>query len=388
MSGVIDWAEELSSYGLVGGPDRDVCARHFTDKSIKNFIRRNSFPGECEYCSNGKSVVDLEMLMKFLMNAVLHFYTDPADFSPWDGEYYVDHQTSWEILTDKFELDVDVNNLFEDMSNWTDPNEAWADSNKFHGDGQYARPNSWNHFSYLVKHEVRYLFHLYIDDDSHVRPKPAEILNDVGKMVKKYKLLTLIPKGKKVYRCRQHDINEKVTKVEQICAPEIKFCKNPNRFSPAGISMFYCAESLQTTLKETIDTNWAHSNYTTGEFSTKNDLKVIDLSNLPNYPSVFNENKRKMYDDLFFLNAFIKDLTRTFSKDSAVHIDYVPTQVVTEYFKYMFKGEVDGIIYPSAQNKGQTAMVLFYDHYDSKHYLDLNIKSLKTRSVKSYIGNI
>jgi hypothetical protein len=51
---------------------------------------------------------------------------------------------------------------------------------------------------------------------------------------------------------------------------------------------------------------------------------------------------------------FMKDFTSPIDKDGREHIDYVPTQVVSEYFRSYMKTsagtKVDGIIYPSAQN--------------------------------------
>ncbi|MEZ8193165.1 RES family NAD+ phosphorylase [Vibrio sp. 1F279] len=50
-------------------------------------------------------------------------------------------------------------------------------------------------------------------------------------------------------------------------------------------------------------------------------------------------------------------------REDRAHIDYVPTQIVTEYFKLIFKYEnelsFDGIIYPSSKSKGKKAIVLF-----------------------------
>ena len=53
------------------------------------------------------------------------------------------------------------------------------------------------------------------------------------------------------------------------------------------------------------------------------------------------------------------------SRDGLEHVDYVPTQVVTEWFRHVFQTEdgahVDGVIYPSARFDGGVCCVLFLD---------------------------
>lgn len=49
------------------------------------------------------------------------------------------------------------------------------------------------------------------------------------------------------------------------------------------------------------------------------------------------------------------------------HIDYIPTQVVTEWFRTVFhfgKSSLDGILYPSTQNPRGHSLVLFANRYD------------------------
>ena len=59
---------------------------------------------------------------------------------------------------------------------------------------------------------------------------------------------------------------------------------------------------------------------------------------------------------------FISDFTKAIQRSGYEHIDYVPTQIVTEYFRHVFKiGDqinIDGIIYPSSKNEGKKAIVI------------------------------
>jgi hypothetical protein len=85
MSGVMEEAMRLEELGLNTVPDTNVCSKHIDEPAIRNFIRRNASRGYCDYCERATSVVVLEDLMEFIMEAVLRLYTDPANFMPYQS---------------------------------------------------------------------------------------------------------------------------------------------------------------------------------------------------------------------------------------------------------------------------------------------------------------
>ncbi len=381
-------AEELYGYGLLFGPDKQVCSLHINDIAVRSHIRKFGKKGSCNYCGKDKIILHLEDLMKFLMQTVAYFYSDPVEFSSYssaEGGYLVPYLDAWEILQDNFDLEIDSNKLFEDMESWIDFGKVWADEKMMHDSGHYSRPSSWSHFCYLVKHKARYLFHAYKNEYDFEAERAITILKEAEKMIMRYGLIRTLDEGTSLLRCRQHDKSEIIVNITQMCAPEIQYCNNPNRMSPAGISMFYCAFEPETALRETLDVNWRGSKYTIANFVTKDKLKIVDLSKLPLLPSLFDINKRRKYEDLIFLKDFINDLAKPIERDGKVHINYVPTQIVTEYFRYMGKQKVDGIIYPSSKNLGYSAMVLFFDHYASQEKLQFLPKSIETNKIQTFI---
>ncbi|ASF45484.1 RES family NAD+ phosphorylase [Methylovulum psychrotolerans] len=58
-----------------------------------------------------------------------------------------------------------------------------------------------------------------------------------------------------------------------------------------------------------------------------------------------------------------KEISKPVTKDGSEHIEYVPSQVVSEYFALVFqpaKGKnLDGILYPSSVHSGGRNLVLF-----------------------------
>jgi len=89
---------------------------------------------------------------------------------------------------------------------------------------------------------------------------------------------------------------------------------------------------------------------------------------LPRIPTLFEPihdtieyDPRKL---LIFLHTLREEFSRPIERDNRVHIEYVPTQVVTEYLRGMKTMEdwsIDGIRYASARHEGGASLVLFCD---------------------------
>jgi hypothetical protein len=87
---------------------------------------------------------------------------------------------------------------------------------------------------------------------------------------------------------------------------------------------------------------------------------------LPSIPSLFEGISDSCeYDPrrvLTFLHHVTKEISRPIERDDRTHIEYVPTQVVTEFIRSQFLSDgtiVEGIKYPSAVHKGFASYVLF-----------------------------
>lgn len=395
MSGVVEEAIRMEALGLNSVPDKNVCSNHFEEKTIKSFIRRSAHRGYCDYCEKETSVAALEDLMEFLMDAVQAFYTDPANFMSYNGReggYLGNVYESGEILQEHFELDIAEIKLFNDVFDSLDVSRLWASETEYYQSPSEILLYSWDYFKQVVKNRSRYFFGLVKDLNSEHYVKGAnEMLNEIGISIKKFNLIKALPAGTVLHRCRQHEEgDDSVTTDQGMTSPPDEYAVNPNRMSPAGISMFYGAFEIETALAETLDYSDNEKEfYTTAAFVSKKELNIIDLSSLPGLPSPFDQRKRNVYYRISFINSFVKDLMAPITRDGRVHIDYVPTQVITEYFRFPFsdklRGEkrIDGIIYPSSKN-GKKSCVLFLDNQESLHTLDMDSASLQTSRISSH----
>ena len=95
-----------------------------------------------------------------------------------------------------------------------------------------------------------------------------------------------------------------------------------------------------------------------------NNIQVLDLTELPPVPSIFDIPQHSLREEILFLYEFVEDLLKPVAKDGKEHIDYVPTQVVSEYFRYVFEPKLQGIMYPSVKHSGGVNIAFFESDND------------------------
>lgn len=130
--------------------------------------------------------------------------------------------------------------------------------------------------------------------------------------------------------------------------------------------MFYGALDEQTAILETFEESaGAGKELTIAVFKPDRTLRLLDLTDLPMAPSQFDEENWHLRKPIAFLRGFVADLRKPTSRDGMEHVDYVPTQVVTEYVRHRLRwvdGQpVDGIAFQSSRPGGRTSVVLFAD---------------------------
>lgn len=395
MSGIIEQALYSQESGLNEVPDKNLCSDHFNELSIKKFIKKGASSGYCDYCEKNKQVIPLNELMEFFISVInSHGYTDPANFMSYnsqEGGYLGDVYESREVLEEHFNLNIEDNNLFQDVFDSFDPFTAWADYAQYHDELHHWMIYSWDYFKGIVTNRSRYFFGQVKDlkNSEEYLINSNQILDEIGKAIKKFKLIKKLPINTEFYRCRQHSQSDKsVVSAEGMTSPPPQFATYPNRMSPAGISMFYAAFDIETTIAEVLNYDDKDKGfYTTGKFISKKELNVIDFTELPKPRSFFDLKNVKDKFLINFLIDFIKEFSAPIQKDNRIHINYVPTQIITEYFRFPFSNklkagkQIDGIIYSSSKNN-KKACVLFLNNEESLKVLDMDYKSLNKKEIK------
>ena len=210
---------------------------------------------------------------------------------------------------------------------------------------------------------MRYLFlnSSYHSGNKKQRVVPHEILDNIAGFVEELNLIKAVSSSK-FFRARVSSKGELFHKAKEIGTPAKEYAESSNRMSPAGIPMFYGAESKETALMEVKYIPGDNVIASIGEFINNEKLMLLDLTSLPKLPSIFDDDERQKRWVVKFFYSFLNDFTKPIEKDGREHVDYVPTQIVTEYFRYVFKYRntgIDGIVYPSSLNNEESLCIVF-----------------------------
>lgn len=348
-------------------PDGYVCADCVEDEFLKDVIRKNVSRRQCDYCerkTRAHSAAPVSILMEPIGNAVFYYFNDPNRGGvPHDEGYIIESTDTADVLI-ALEFGCHVR-LFYDIANAFTNNEwvraaggHWASSHP-----NEAMNDSWSNFVNIVKHNVRFFFqHLPASNATCSQEyEPHQMLPAIGELVKRLKLLQKSPAGTDLFRVRErHEDADWELNAEQMGAPPSEHA-SAGRMNPAGISYLYLAYEQQTALAEVL--RGPPCGAAIAHFVTQRDLNVLDLTNLPSKPSIFDIARRSEREGIIFLESFADEISKSVQKNGREHIEYVPSQVVSEYFAMIFKiplgKNLDGIAYRSSVRRNGRNLVLF-----------------------------
>lgn len=362
--------------------DKTVCCDCISTEAISIFISNNQTSNVCSYCGSDEVIAtSLESILELIYESVITEYSPPNDDGmSWDGReggwqgitYNIDDVLASEgFETESEDLFKDVMSSFDDDV-WCEKDHACLSSDRMYWYG-------WAEFSEYIKHTARYVFWQTLEESGDKEfptdgMNPIDILQTLGRIINKMNLFKAVDTSEIIYRVRVVDPPVRDYSFEELGSPPNDYAKMPNRMSPAGISMFYGAFDKDTAICETYHKSEEEKIIVCGEFQPKRILHLIDLSDVVVIPSLFDEKQRSQRHILKFLHEFMEDFSREIDRTESSHIDYVPTQVVTEYLKYIFKPanneQIDGILYPSSKTH-RTALVLFFDAHSCSENLNL-----------------
>lgn len=361
-----------------------VCSHHINESFIKKNIIEKGKKGKCNYCNSNKKVVALSEVLKLIVVGIDYYYEDPANsrYLNRDSTYgYDGNIMQFEDMLYNLNLEIDASQLYEDISNYLNNDSLYCLKDEYTSESEYYH-SAWNNLKEIVKTKARYVFHYDKQFSSFNSADPIEVLNKVQNSISHFKLFRTIKTSEKLYRCRQHVNKNEIDDLGiNIASNPTANCKTNNRMSPAGISMFYSSPHKNICVKEVVNfDNNERPFYTTAYFYSKDNLKLVDLTKLPVIPSAFDEKNNWQIETLFFLKDFINDISKPIDENDAI-IDYVPTQIVTEYIRYNPKLKVDGLIYPSSTDNSKENYVLFMDHKESLNRLDFVSNSIQINEI-------
>jgi HEPN/RES N-terminal domain 1/RES domain len=352
--------------------DDYVCGNCFADDGIKGLIESTAESDVCTFCgatSETPIAAPIEIVTEHIASCIGQYYDDPANTLPYEtaeGGYQGVTYTTDELL-DEVGLDFPRDNdgrLREAVCAAFD-NDLWSDADPFALSRSEQLRFSWEEFCRVIKHERRYFFAQEKRSKDSELYSPAEILKLIFAYAEEAGAFVVLPRSTRLYRARFQPKGKHFTTAGSLGPPPLENAVQTNRMSPPGVVMTYASEDKVTALAETAN---EPGEYAVGEFKTERDALILDLTRLPSVPSIFEELPDSLeYDPrprLGFLHSISREISRPIAHDDRIHIEYVPTQVVTEYVRtavQINKRPVDGIRYRSSRRKTHTALVLFAD---------------------------
>lgn len=368
---------EIQERGWSPVDEKYLCRKCLeSGNNFKPFFSTNSQIGICEYCKKQRKVVELNDLIGFVAIRVFRFYTDPVNELPYEtaegGYWGASMYEIDEILDDHISFNKD--DVKDDILSAFDQSQRYCRVNPFADDESDTYMSYWDKFTKILKYERRFFF---------PRPKKertpsikygaienvGDILNFSVNEMKRQNLFKTLKKGQVIFRAREiNPASGKHLNDEEYIIPDIQISsKKSSRLSPAGIPIFYGAYEKEHLSKEIRATVSDH--VYCAEFQTIKPLTVLDLTKFE-YPSIFIQENTYQYEVSKFISKLIHEIMIPVEHDGSEHLEYVPSQVFSEFLRHRFKyrqRSIDGVIYPSSFG-GSGANLALYISNDKISY--------------------
>lgn len=340
--------------------ESNVCTKCVADPILIDLVKNNCNSKSCSFCHEEECIAaPSKIITDYIYEVIFKYYGKAEDLG-------ISYDRGWVLPQIPIE---DI--LFEFNPGWSDDfNEhlvgladiEWYLVRQTNNDWMEPPLNKilsygWSGFKEQILYRTRYFFLEEPKDDS-IDPHEVSIpslLSLLAKMCLEFNLITTIPKGTSFYRVRSCAVDDVFDKFENLSVPP-KGIATAGRMNPAGIAYFYLASTLTTAISEVITDQ---KTWYAGNFILSEDVSIIDFSNLPEIPSIFDLKKYIHKEKLIFLHDFVDDIGKSVEKDGREHVDYVPTQVVSEFFRYKFEPKVMGIKYSSIKEKDGVNIAFF-----------------------------
>ena len=350
--------------------DKFVCIDCFEDNGIHDFIEQNSIDAQCTFCFSTQDNLAVAFLCDVVEHIVSCLYYEYDQAEEWlirDSETGMYHPTwfdAWDVL-DHIELELPLDHQTRLRKNIVSlmPGHSWCEKNPFGLNDNNRVKISWEIFCDVVKHRNRYFFENYNYEFEYDSYSPGQILRKLFEYAELYCLFKLVPTGQTMFRARFQDCETAFTTACELGPPPRDKATQSNRMSPAGVPMFYACDDAETALRETAVNE---GTFVVGQFTTRRDMMILDLTQIPRIPSLFqafpDTLEYRPREVLRFLNHIAAEISKPVERDDKAHINYVPTQVVTEFVRSRLSSggqRIDGIKYGSTVHEGHASYVIF-----------------------------
>ncbi|KQY80845.1 HEPN-associated N-terminal domain-containing protein [Pelomonas sp. Root1444] len=339
----------------------NVCSECIGDDDLQRWIRQQDGPRGCDFCERSDApTADFRAFADHVESHLHRWWSLAVDELPYEsreGGYQGSELWDTHDVLDETQLEFprDRKDVLRRALVSALPDQTWCEYDWTTLDFDRALGSSWDEFCDTIKHRRRFFFQETGRDDRDSYT-PASLLATIARISSRLGLIRNIAAGTTLCRARTDLKSDADANAAAFGPPPVKYATQSNRMNPPGIPMLYLASSATTALMET-RVEAAH----VGTWRALRPLRVLDLRTLPPIPGFFAEDDREDRLATKFLREFAADIMVPVERDDRVHIDYLPSQVVTEFMRdHDFKGgRIDGIAYGSTVHKAGWNVALF-----------------------------
>jgi hypothetical protein len=342
-----------------------VCGECLADEGLTRFVAQAASADACSFCAQTQdspiaaSVSDVALFMRQCLEQDYgHPAADHAGGYP-PGAIFGTHS-----LLNQVPLQLRNPTVLGPLCEEIGLALEWCEKDPIRFTGADELLFRWFDFCRYVQHVCRFFVFaaptrtmVAGDDEEHA--SPVALLERVGRIAVAAGALKTMPVSMPIFRARPIATPSEIRRSSDIGPPPPEKAKQ-NRMSAAGIPMFYGSDDPETAVTEARES--PSPLYAVGEFRAERDVRVLDLTALPDIPAFFELGNRDLREEMKFLHSFADDISLPVKDPDSVHIEYVPTQAATEYFRSVFTDggrNIDGIVYRSARRAGHRSLVLF-----------------------------
>ncbi len=354
-----------------------ICTDCLDDDDLNSVIEEHAVEEICSFCGqqsgDERFVSDVDPVLERIESCIREKYWDAANSLPYEsaeGGYQGQWYDTYDLVRDVVgvpALGVGEESILEMVTEHLG-DQTWCKRSPFAESRGEGLKWDWDRLVEQTKHSRRF----FLEADV-VPPAPryeerrqsiTELLGFIAAYCEEFSLYETLPVGTRLYRARPQASGKTHDCALALGQPPREKATQANRMTPPGVVASYFAGTAGGAVQETMQKNGTCA---VGVFRTLRPVRILNLFGLHQGPGFFSTAPRNDKEEAWFLRLMGYELSRPIARDkSTEHLDYLPTQVFTEYFRYCVhraSGEVEGIQYPSTHNRTATNYCLFFDRY-------------------------
>jgi hypothetical protein len=271
-----------------------VCDDHLEDAFLKEWVRTHANKLACDLCRRtsetpiAADAADVGILVYRGLRRAWGDYID--EIGSW-GMGYDGTLATYELL--EMQGVTSHGDPLQQLLVGALPDCAWVQRDFFRLPPYERLKTGWDEFVALVKHRNRYFFSLRQADARDLDAmSPLQVLSNLTKTLEQAGLTAVWAAGTRMFRARPHRATESPTNAWELGAVPISLADRAatNRFSAAGIPLFYGASSAGAAEQEARTASRDEPEaLTIAEFELRDPLLLVNFAQGVSVPSLFDK---------------------------------------------------------------------------------------------------